>query len=210
MNAHDEWLAKRQQGITGTDVSVLLGWNPWKREDELLASKLGMGTPFTGNAATRTGVLLESHVANLWARDKQKILTSGQFTVSEENHLFIGTPDFLFPDGILEIKTGAESSYKRGLPKYYRAQVQWYMMITGRHEAELSALIVPKDRTECPQEGDDPDYIWEWCLNRPRRDFEVLEDLDLQSRMKELAVRFWERLQSIREQKYQVKRSVLD
>lgn len=195
---YEDWLAARRQGITGTDCATLLGKNPWKKEDDLILEKLGLGKPFTGNAATKTGVLLESHVANLWSRDNQKIITQGEFTIKEDLPWAIGTPDFLYPGGVLEVKTGGENTFKKGLPEHYRLQVLWYCFITGREEGYLEALIVPKDRSECPQDNDDADYTFEWCANRPRRSYHIPPDPPLLEQMLEKAELFLARLAKIR------------
>jgi putative phage-type endonuclease len=180
---HEEWLAKRKLGVTGTDIGIIMGVSPWKKTGDLIRDKLGLGEPFTGNAYTECGQLLEDYVATQWSKEFQKILTPGEFTYHDEHKFIIGTPDFLYPEGGLEIKTGGESSWKRGIPRHYMYQCQWYSLLTGRKEWHLSVLIVPKDRSECPQKGDDHEYIQDWCSNRPRRDFEIPIDQSLQEQM---------------------------
>ena len=40
---HEEWLAARRLGVSGTDIGVLLGVNSYKSVDDLLLDKLGVG-----------------------------------------------------------------------------------------------------------------------------------------------------------------------
>lgn len=193
---HEEWLKARRKGVSGTDIAAIMGLNPYKSESQLLVEKLGVGVPFTGNAATRAGQRLEPFVANWWAYRNQTIITNGAFTVSSENPRFFGTPDFLTPHAGLEIKTGAEKGYKNGCPVIYSLQSQWYMMITERERWELSALIVPKDRSKIPLEESD-EYLYEWVKMQPIREYPFQRDRALEARMKEHATRFLERLDGL-------------
>lgn len=195
---HTEWLQARRAGIAGVDISVLLGANPYKTEDDLLLDKLGVSAPFRGNDATRAGQRLEPFVASLWSRENGVIITPGEFTISRENSRYIGTPDFLCGTGNgLEIKTGAEKVYRSGIPRMYQLQCAWYAMITERPEWDLKALIVPKDRSLIPLDLPDED-LFEWVESRPTRSFHYERDLDLESQMKERADQFLARLDGLR------------
>ena len=193
----EEWLAARRLGVSGTDVAILMGLNPYKAEDDLLLEKLGVGKRFEGNAATRAGQRLEPFVASLWARENQKILINGSFTVSEENPQFIGTPDFLLGDGsVLEIKTGVETGYRKGLPPLYRCQLAWYLMVTDRPFGTLVACLVEKDRGLIPEKDEE---LWDYVNSRPHREYRVERDLEFESQMKEQALRFLGRIADLRE-----------
>ena len=193
---HDEWLAERRLGVSGTDVSVLLGHNPYKSETQLILDKLGLGKPFTGNDATLAGQRLEPFVANHWAKRNQKIITNGSFVKSGINPLFIGTPDFLVGDGTgLEIKTGVEKTYKNGCPLMYEDQCRWYMFITERDNWELCACIVPKDRKLIPADG----LLDQWVPRQPHRHYRFVRDLAWEERARQLALAFLERVASLRE-----------
>lgn len=205
---HDEWLAKRRLGVSGTDISVLLGVNPYKTEDDLILDKLGLGKPFTGNAATRAGVRLEGHVANTWAKREQTIIINGEFTVSPHNPRFIGTLDFVTgKGGVLEIKTGGEKSYAKGHPPLYEAQCRWYMMLTERPFADLVACIVPKDRSEIPESDE---FIFEWVSQRPHREYRFERDPDWEDRAQHLATQFLLRLDSLKERQPELGPTTLD
>lgn len=193
---HDEWLAERRLGVSGTDVSVLLGHNPYKSETQLILDKLGLGKPFMGNDATLAGQRLEPFVANHWSKRNQKIITNGSFVKSGINPLFIGTPDFLVGDGTgLEIKTGVEKTYKDGCPLMYQDQCRWYMFITERDNWELCACIVPKERKLIPADC----LLDQWVPRQPHRHYRFVRDLAWEERARQLALAFLERIASLRE-----------
>ncbi len=190
-----EWLEARRQGVSGTDISVLLGVNPYRSVDDLILDKLGIGKKFEGNAATRAGQRLEPFVANHWAKRNQKIIVNGAFTKSEENPYFVGTPDFLVGDGNgLEIKTGIEKTYAKGCPAYYEAQCRWYLMLTGRPEWTLCACIVPKDRSLIPKD----DLLDQWVPRQPHRHYHFLRDHSWEERARQAALEFLARIASLR------------
>ena len=55
----DEWVAQRKRGIGASDMAAIVGADKWKGEYELALEKRGETEPFTGNAATRWGHLIE-------------------------------------------------------------------------------------------------------------------------------------------------------
>ena len=55
-----EWKKKRVYTIGGSEVSALLGVNPWKKEIDLVKDKTNLSAPFHGNIATRWGNILEN------------------------------------------------------------------------------------------------------------------------------------------------------
>jgi len=192
---HAEWLEARRQGVTGTDISILLGVNPYKSVDDLIMDKLGVGKPFTGNAATRAGQRLEPFVANHWAKRNQKIIVNGSFTRSSLDDRLVGTPDFLVGDGTgLEIKTGVEKTYKDGCPPYYEAQCRWYMMIADRPSWTLCACIVPKERALIPLD----EILDQWVPRQPHRHYQFQRDQAWEARAQGAALSFLERLASLR------------
>jgi hypothetical protein len=54
-----EWDAIRADSVGGSDVACLLGLNPFKKRAQFIADKCGFGQPFTGNDATRWGIIME-------------------------------------------------------------------------------------------------------------------------------------------------------
>lgn len=193
----EEWLAKRRLGVSGSDISVLMGVNKYKTVDDLVLDKLGVGKSFEGNIFTRVGVRLESHVANCWAKREQRILISGEFNCSPKNDRYIGTTDFeTGHNEILEIKTGGWKTWKNGMPKMYEFQLRWYLMIRERPAGHLVACIVPDNRREVPDE--DADYMMEWVANRPSREFLLERDQSWEEEASHLADEFLERIERLR------------
>ena len=56
----EEWKKKRMYTIGGSEVSILLGINPWKNEIDLVKDKTNLSEPFHGNIATLWGNILEN------------------------------------------------------------------------------------------------------------------------------------------------------
>lgn len=200
-----EWLAARKTGVSGTDISILLGHNAYKTESQLLMDKLGIVGPrgeFTGNAATRAGQLLEPVISDLWSWRKQVITTPGQFTRSPQNQRFIGTPDYLTGTGNgLEIKTGIEKTWNSGCPKNYEDQCRWYAMITERPTWDLYAVIVPKDRSNIPFGNPDEQNdgsLMEWTSYRPVREYQFERNQEWEEKAQALALQFLRRVDSMK------------
>lgn len=197
----EEWLAARKLGVSGSDIAVLMGANPYKTENALLMDKLGIiGAKgvFNGNLTTRVGNRLEPMVAELWAREKQVILMNGEFTHDPEEYRFFGTPDFLTVPCGLEIKTAGEHIHSKGCPSYQEFQCRWYMMISRRPEWVLRACLVPKDREEVPVHEPD-EYLFDWVSQRPHREYLFERDLHLEREMRERAHSFLARLDALAE-----------
>jgi putative phage-type endonuclease len=195
--AHQTWLESRKLGVSGSDIACIMGSNPYKSEDALLLDKLGVGKPFTGNAATRAGQRLEPMVADWYAKRNEQIIINGAFTKSTEDPRFIGTPDFLTAFGGIDTKTGAQHTYRAGCPKYYELQVRWYNMLCGGDHWDIVVCIVPKDRSEIPLLESD-EFLYQWVQNRPVREFPFYRDLRIEKDMKEAALRFLDRLEALR------------
>ena len=194
----ETWLAERRLGVTGSDISVLMGVNPFKKTDDLILDKLGIGRKFEGNAATRAGQILEPIVAKCWAERNNKEITQGVFMKHSDHERFIGTPDFIGDNFGLEIKTGVEKGYMKGCPLYYEYQARWYMMLKDMPEWHLTACIVPKNRDEIGLENGE-EYLTEWVKNQPHREFLFVRNLELEDQMKAKAQEFLERMDSLRQ-----------
>jgi hypothetical protein len=194
-----EWLKARRGGVSGTDISILMGANPYKNENSLLMEKLGIQgakAEFTGNKTTRIGTRLEPLVANYWAIREQRIITDGKFCRDQYNNRFIGTPDFLCYDQGLEIKTAGEHIHAKGCPKYQEFQCRWYAMITERDKWHLEACLVPRNRDEVPEQESD-EYLYEWVKNRPHRGYDFHRDSHLELEMRQRASEFLEKLDAL-------------
>ena len=167
----DRWLAERRSGIGGTDISALLGLNPWKTPLDVWLDKTGRASDETGNEeAMYWGTVLEDAVARryseLTGRRVQRVNRTlrlpdsvalanidravinpeimKQVRVREDGHT-------LTTDRILEVKTAHALARHRSdewgepgtdqVPEHYWLQVQWYLGITGAEAGDLAVLF---------------------------------------------------------------------
>lgn len=145
-----EWLEKRRQCITGTDIGGIVGVNKYSSPMMVFMDKIGLLDPLVENEAMKWGKLLEPVIASRYADDNAIALTPGQFLVRDE--IIGGTPDYLSHDKLIEIKTaGIYASRDFGepgsdqIPDSYMTQVQWYLNLTDREHADLVVLIAGQD-----------------------------------------------------------------
>ena len=193
----ETWLAERRLGVSGSDISVLMGANPYKNVDDLILDKLGRSAPFLGNEYTRAGLILEPFVANGWAQRTNVEIEQGVFTKSNVNDRYIGTPDFIGKDFGLEIKTGSERVYSKGCPKYYELQSRWYMMLMEKPVWHLVACIVPKNRGLIGLDKGDK-HLTDWVALQPHREFLFVRNLDIEAQMMAKADWFLEKMDRLR------------
>lgn len=177
----NEWLAKRRTGISGTDVSAILGINPWASPLDIWLDKRGQAEPKAENMAMRLGNLLEPVVATLYAEETGATLVDPGFLRHKDRDWHIGTPDRLainpeheFAHTLIEIKT-ARSGNDWGepgtdqIPRYYLTQVAWYLALTELQVAHVAVLIGASDF----------------------RRYAVQRDLDLEGVLLERCEAFW-------------------
>jgi putative phage-type endonuclease len=147
----EDWLKKRRTGISGTDVSAIIGINPWASALDVWLDKRGQAEPKPETMAMRMGNLLEPVVAQLYAEETGAHLVEPGFLRHADRDWHIGTPDRLTEEGILlEIKT-ARSDREWGepgtdqIPRHYLTQVAWYQSLTGLEVAHVAVLIGASD-----------------------------------------------------------------
>jgi len=130
-----DWLAKRLPGVTGTEVSLLVGGgrSTWKR---IYDEKRNGGESFQGNRATRRGHRREEHIAREVFR-RYQIPASGLLFARHDNPRHLVTPDCLSldhgPDHITigaEIKSTVED-YSHAIPRKYADQIEWQLYVLG-------------------------------------------------------------------------------
>lgn len=169
-----EWLKQRQEGIGGSDIGAILKLDPKygrSNYEEVLESKLrdydsmedDEFTPTLSNeddiveGAMQRGDAWEPMlVATFGSRHPELSLMHTKSTWRHKDD-----PDMLInvdgltssngknPDGILEIKTGADArEWETGVPSGYRAQVLWYLEATGFDHAHVVAQIDDKEYRE--------------------------------------------------------------
>lgn len=154
-----EWLAWRSGGIGASDAPVIMGENPWKSVDELLATKLGLRGENEPNEAMLRGLQLEPEARDLYITKTGRTVSPA--CVQSLHYEWLrasidGMTDV--GDAIMEIKCG-ESAYrkvsqKRRIPDYYYGQVQHALAVTGLRamdfwcywpDKEPLIVVVPRD-----------------------------------------------------------------
>jgi hypothetical protein len=144
-----EWHELRSSGIGGSEVAIICGLSKWESAFTLWAKKTGrIEESFAGSEAMEWGNRLEPVIIDKFAE------CHPEFNVYRD----VGTwhhpdrewqranPDGIFWNGdelgIIEVKTSQfEDDWRDGVPRYYEAQVQWYLQVFGYNRAFVVALF---------------------------------------------------------------------
>lgn len=140
--SHEEWLKAREEGIGASEVSAIIGINPWETPYSLWLKKTHQIPPTEENDAMRRGHYLEDAVVQWWMHE-----TGEQVIKASAADIIYVHPDYPYmrvtPDRvvkgrnkILEVKSTAIQMGET-IPDYYLCQVQYQMYVTGIHNAEL-------------------------------------------------------------------------
>lgn len=148
----------RATGIGGSDAAVIMGLNPYKTPLQLYMEKTGQIEPEEENDAMHFGNILESVIADEYARRTGRKVARVNETLRHEDHEWMmGHIDrrvLNIPDGmLLECKTAGRwfkaddwgQSGTGDAPEHYIVQVQHYLGITGWQYADLAALLAGND-----------------------------------------------------------------
>lgn len=164
-----EWLAARRQGITASEIAVVMGLSSWSSPYALYHQKLGILPPVEDSPAMERGRVLEPYIAGKFAQaheDDFLLFGDGrQLFAHDERKWQLATPDRLIADdmrfdfdgddvievfepvAVAEFKT-ASSMDEWGepgtdeIPVHYRAQVLWQMDVMGVHKAHVAVLDI--------------------------------------------------------------------
>lgn len=140
--SHEEWLKAREDGIGASEVSAIVGLNPWETPFSLWLKKTHQIPPTEENDAMRRGHYLEDAVVQWWMHEtgEQVIKASAAdiIYVHPDHPYMRVTPDRIVKgrNKILEVKSTA-TQMGETIPDYYLCQVQYQMYVTGIHNAEL-------------------------------------------------------------------------
>lgn len=157
----------REGKIGGSDASTILGLNPWTSKVNRWNQSVGTSQVHTiDNEVMFHGRLLEDYVGDLWqywTGDPTEMIDNYQAknklrVARRRNYIFIN-PEYpwLFANldreilkhdkhegrGILEIKTISSynsDKWEGGIPPYYIAQVQLYMLVMGYEYCDMAIL----------------------------------------------------------------------
>ena len=154
---HEEWLTWRKKGIGGSDVSALLGLNPWRSPLALYYDKVGENEDEEESIAMQLGKELEPFLRQKF--EKWMLKNEGLTVEVEEEPFMMQHPEYEWAlaniDGKfehpekglcgLELKTTNEFAKNLWeddeLPVYYYFQIQWYMGVTGIETFYVGYLI---------------------------------------------------------------------
>jgi putative phage-type endonuclease len=149
----------RKKGVTGSEVSALVGLNPYKAPQQVWEEKLGLVEPdasLDDNPHIERGVFLEPALL-AWTQKRvgYPVWANNTTYVNPRHPLIIATPDG-FADKepgsrqVVEVKAPSPRSYEdwgdpevdpTSVPAYYLPQIMWEMAATDTKEALCSTLI---------------------------------------------------------------------
>lgn len=179
----EKWLAVRNAGVGGSDISAILGMNKWKSEFQLWLEKTGQAEQedLSENEAVYWGTVLEDAVATRFVElTGKKVRRCG--TLADEEHPFmLANVDRMIvgENAGLECKTtnGFRTKEWDGdeVPDQYYLQCQWYMMVTGCEKWYIACLIGGNK------------FVWK----------EVTRNEDDIAAIRSAAVEFWHRVENL-------------
>lgn len=133
-----EWYDIKKTTIGGSEIATVLGINPYRGLESLIAEKIGMGAGFTGNIATRWGNLFE-HVTKKWGelilQMPEPIKEAGSIKGIIDRQRYspdgLGIVKLLCTDGtyeyftiLFEFKAPLSTLPTKNIPKHYVPQIQ--------------------------------------------------------------------------------------
>lgn len=149
-NAREQWLQARSKGIGGSEITAVMGLDPYTTPYALWERKTGRVADNGENKFTRAGNYLEDAVAQMFSDaaglEVYKPETE-HFQHQEFPHL-LGTPDRFVSmkhgDAVLEIKTTQKRITREDITEGHALrwyfQVLWYMGITGKKAGFIAWL----------------------------------------------------------------------
>lgn len=165
-----EWYNIRKSTIGGSEISTVLGLNPFKSKKQLILDKIGISS-FSGNINTRWGVLFENITKN-WAQNvllmEEEILETGSIEGCINRQRYspdgLGIVKLKYSDDtydyfivLFEFKAPLKSFPNGAIPKYYLPQIN-----TGLLNISIAdtAIFINNSYRKCPLSkfGFNPDY----------------------------------------------------
>lgn len=177
-DSHQTWLKIRSQGIGGSDVGTILGFNPFKTAYQLWLEKTGQleAPDISGKVAIQIGHELEDLVARLFTQETGLKVQKDNKTYFHSKYSFLlGNIDrkIIGQKAFLECKTTSTFNAKEWqddeVPASYLLQVQHYLNVLDYDTAYIAVII-----------GNNQ-FIWK----------EIKRDNDLIEQMTDRLVTFW-------------------
>lgn len=163
-----EWLQARRQGITASEIAVVMGLSPWSSPYALYWRKLGQLPEQDDSDAMALGRYLEDYVADRFAGLHPGFSLGAQarwsLYAADDRPWQMATPDRLvwerdnskfwpgggyqnLPDAVLECKTDASydgwgEDGTDQIPVHYRCQVLWQCDVMGVQTGYVACLFL--------------------------------------------------------------------
>lgn len=159
------WHTWRSKVLGASDAKIVMGERRFLGKQTLIQEKIGVITPFRGNAFTREGHKLEKLARNELSELYGEVISPAIVQDSKIPYL-AASLDGITPNGgeVFEIKCGA-ADYERinnakKIPSYHYAQIQHILMVT-QHENMVFAAFRPNSKLIVIRVERDESYIKE-------------------------------------------------
>lgn len=199
IKTREEWLEIRKSGLGASEVSAIVGMNPYMSNIELWEFKTGLKEPddIGDKPYVQYGLQAEKYLRGLFALDfpQYKVGYKDFDLVRNKKYPFIlATLDGRLIEretgrkGVLEIKTTeilksmSRENWKDQIPENYYIQCLWQLLATGWEYNVLKAQLKTRFGDEV--------YLQTKHYRIERKDVE--EDLEY---LQEEAIKFWEKVQ---------------
>lgn len=150
MSTREQWLQARAKGIGGSEITAVMGLDPYATPYALWERKTGRVADFGDNKFTRAGNYLEDAVGKMFSDSTGLEIYQNpdmHFAHPDFPHL-LGTPDRFVSmkhgDAVLEIKTTQKRITREDVTEGHMLrwyfQVLWYMGITGKKKGFIAWL----------------------------------------------------------------------
>ena len=145
---HEEWLEARKQGIGGSDMAAILGFNKYSDAVSVWLDKRGELPPVEENEPMYWGNVLEEVVAQEFAKRTGWKVRNNNYTLQSIEHPYLLANidrEIVGVDAGLECKTA--NAFKRDewegdeVPTSYYIQCQHYMAVTGKSSWWIACLL---------------------------------------------------------------------
>lgn len=149
----EDWLEFRKGGIGGSEVSAVLGVNPYMTRYQLWRLKKGLDTPQEPHYRMKIGTYMEDVISKLYQDETGRNViksSAGDWLVqsTEKPHLF-ASPDRTFwisesdkktkqNKGVLECKNTMLPIDENNIPTYWFVQNQWEIGIHGSNFGSIA------------------------------------------------------------------------
>jgi putative phage-type endonuclease len=154
------WLKWRRESITGSDISSIVGLNPWKSALTLYYQKTGELQEQEASTRMMLGNYLEEGIANLFQdlNPNLKVYRDLGTWAKVDAPVFKANPDGVIEDqlgnlSVLEIKH--TSQWWNSVPMHYQLQVMWYQYVLGLKNPATLVAVTGGDLREFVVEYDE-------------------------------------------------------